>query len=63
MPDKNARTDTDKKIKLINQNYNKIKNGCKNSLKLFEDETFQANNSILPRKYANDKIVWKRPHV
>jgi hypothetical protein len=40
-----------------------IKSICKESKKLFEDELFKADKSLLPKKYAYDSIEWRRPHV
>ena len=49
--------------KKTKQNYFKIKSICKESKKLFEDELFKADKSLLPKKYAYDSIEWRRPHV
>ena len=50
-------------IKKTKQNYFRIKSNCKESKKLFEDDLFKADKSLLPKKYAYDSIEWRRPHV
>ena len=46
-----------------NQDYDKIKSKCKNEGKLFIDELFQANDSILFKSKRIHGVQWKRPHV
>jgi hypothetical protein len=53
----------DVRMKLLNQNYFKLKSTCKSLKKLFEDDQFQANHTVLPRKYYYDTVEWRRPHV
>jgi hypothetical protein len=47
----------------LGQDYEKIKSECLRSGRLFEDDTFPANDSSLYRKNEfAQKIVWKRPY-
>jgi calpain len=51
------------------QNYDQIKAACLKSQTLFEDDSFQADDSSIYRienfvkaKYPNVNVQWKRPH-
>ena len=47
----------------LNQNYEKIKQECIKSRRLFEDVLFPANEkSLYYFKQPEREIVWKRPH-
>ncbi len=52
----------------LDQNYEKIKNECLKSKKLFEDDKFPANSSSIYKFKMPDfngqpvNLVWKRPH-
>lgn len=46
----------------LNQSYNEIKKECLKSNRLFEDDKFAADSSILSKSKQYKRINWKRPH-
>ena len=49
--------------KFKSQNYDNLKSDCKKNGKLFVDNLFPANDSILFKSKRLTGVEWKRPHV